>query len=179
MDSLNKTVNLHPSIFNNIQVFGVRDGYILVELFDGSDEKVSEFKKQIMNSPAIRFEEIIPLKPDGKECISCGFELIVSPNSYKLPVTSINATIKNNTNDEGTTGELFFIEFFDNEGWKPVSLNYFFIAIGYGIMPNESHDFIINIQPQTHKYSPGLYRLYKTVINNVEKYNLVAEFTLE
>ncbi|GEM_PF-3501844 len=178
MDSLNKSLDANRKILNNIVTFSVRDGYILMEVIDGSKEKLSEFRKEIIDSPAIRFEEIAPRKPDGKECNSCGFELFLPTATYKLPVDNITAVIKNNTDREAIAGVDFFIEYFDQGDWKAVSLNYFFIAIGYDVLPHESSEFVINLQPESHTYQPGLYRLYKTIISD-EKYNLIAEFRLE
>jgi len=178
MDSLAKIIKPELSPYYNITGLGVLNGYIEVSLIDSTMQKINEFRKYIMNLPAIRFRQAIAEKPKNKECISCGFDIAAVPAEYTLPTESIKITIKNNLQEEGVTGDGFFIEYLENEEWKPVRLNYNFNSIGYPILPGNSKTFTIDLQTKTYNYKPGKYRIYKTISINKTQYSLIADFNL-
>lgn len=180
MDSLNNILET-TSIRHNLQSWWVDESKnrVVVNMIVCNKEKIEEFKKYVMNSSAILFEEVEVVKPEGIVCDGCGLEMKVIPHNLKLPVSKIKVKITNNNEEDAMTGELFFIEHFDGDNWVGVPLNYSFNSIGYIMKARKSWEIEINLQPQTYNYKQGKYRIYKQVSYNKEDYILTAEFIIE
>lgn len=180
MDYLNGKIDKSP-VKHNVQAWAVDEleKRIEVQLIVCNAEKIAEFMKQVSNSPAIIFSEVISHRPSGELCGSCGFVMVASPNVYKLPVEKINVKITNNTEAEGLTGEYFYMEYYNGNDWEKVPLNSFFNSIGYPIEASQTRNLIVNIQPDTYQYKSGKYRIFKTISVNKKDYSLIAEFRLD
>ena len=180
MDSLNNIIGM-TSVRHNLQSWWVDESKnrVIVNMIVCNKEKIAEFKQSVMNSPAILFEEVEDVKPEGIICDSCGFGMKVLPHKLKLPVSKLKIKITNNNEGEGMTGELFFIERFDGNNWKAVPLNYTFNSIGYMMKARKTWEIGVNLQPEVYDYKEGKYRIYKQVLYNKEHYILTAEFIIE
>ncbi|MDR2954187.1 MAG: hypothetical protein LBV43_03815 [Prevotella sp.] len=180
MDTLNSRMGETPMKYST-SAWALDEGKnrVVVYLINYNKENINKFRREVIDTPAILFVEVKINKPHHPVCDTCGFSMTVRPEVYKRPVTKINVVIDNKSKSKLMGGEDFFIEYSDNGSWYPVRLNYTFNSLGYIIEKNASRDFEINIQPEIYDYKPGKYKIYKTVSQDGEHYNLIAEFEIE
>lgn len=151
---------------------------VVVTLADPDTEHINDFKKNILDSPAIVFEKSVYQKPKGDYCDSCNVEMKVVPNNISLPVDRIRIFIINNTDSEIITGEQFYLEYFQSGEWVLVKLIYNFNSIAFLVDAGDSLFIKTNLQPKTHQYVAGKYRIYKTVRIKDKTYVLSSDFEI-
>lgn len=104
----------------NVVGFGMGSNSIDVALRWNTKEKQLEFRRQIYNSPAIRFEGKLDPIIDNREGVSTyqGISLKAEKPSYPLSTTEIRFTITNHSGEEFVYGEAYSIS--PRSGWQLV-----------------------------------------------------------
>ena len=95
----------------NVVGFGMGSNSIDVALRWNTKEKQQEFRRQIYNSPAIRFEGKLAPIIDNREGVSTyqGLSLKAEKPSYPLGTTEIRFTITNHSGEEFVYGDAYSI----------------------------------------------------------------------
>lgn len=99
--------------------------------------------------------------------------------TYPLGTKKVTVSVSNHTQSELYADEYYYIERFNGTDWNQIPLNLYFIDIAYILKPLESRDFSIGLHPDEYNYTPGRYRVSKTVNAQDQKMDLTAEFNLE
>ncbi len=123
------------------------------------------------NDTTARKEQQIQQKKEEVTMISLRDE-------YHFPLSKIEVRITNHSNMDILTGVGYYIEYFTDNEWTRVPLNYAFVEIAIIVLPDSSEDYIIDLQANKHDYKKGLYRVVKRIkVGNKEVF-LKAQFKI-
>ncbi|MGZ2609390.1 immunoglobulin-like domain-containing protein [uncultured Bacteroides sp.] len=104
--------------------------------------------------------------------------MITLRDEYHLPLSKIEVRITNHSNMDILTGVGYYIEYFTDNEWTRVPLNYAFVEIAIIVLPDSSEDYIIDLQANKHDYKKGLYRVVKRIKAGNKEVFLKAQFKI-
>ena len=166
----------------NVVGFGMGSNSIDVALRWNTKEKQQEFRRQIYNSPAIRFEGKLDPIIDNREGVSTyqGISLKAEKPSYPLGTTEIKFTITNHSGKEFMYGEAYSITAQGADGnWFVVPTDCSFTAIGHVLNDGQSGTITAHLFPDILPNKPGIYRFFYEDSIDGEKVPFMATFELK
>lgn len=165
----------------NVVGFGMGSNSIDVALRWNTKEKQLEFRRQIYNSPAIRFEGKLDPIIDNREGVSTyqGISLKAEKPSYPLGTTEIRFTITNHSGEEFVYGDAYSITAQGADGnWFVVPTDCLFTAIGHVLNDGQSGTITAHLFPDILPNKPGVYRFFYEDNIDGNKVLLMATFEL-
>ena len=165
----------------NVVGFGMGSNSIDVALRWNTKEKQQEFRRQIYNSPAIRFEGKLDPIIDNREGVSTyqGISLKAEKPSYPLGTTEIKITITNHSGKEFMYGEAYSITAQGRDGnWFVVPTDCSFTAIGHVLSDGQSGTITAHLFPDILPNNSGVYRFFYEENIDGNKVLLMATFEL-
>ena len=172
----------NSSAWRNVVGFGIGDNSIDVTLRWNTKEKQQEFRNQIYNSPAIRFEGKLDPIIDNREGVSTyqGISLKAEKPSYPLGTTEIRFTITNHSGEEFVYGDAYSITAQGADGnWFVVPTDCSFTAIGHVLNDGQSGTITAHLFPDILPNKPGVYRFFYEDSIDGEKVPFMATFELK
>lgn len=166
----------------NVVGFGMGSNTIDVALRWNTKEKQLEFRRQIYNSPAIRFEGKLDPIIDNREGVSTyqGISLKAEKPSYPLGTTEIRFTITNHSGEEFVYGDAYSITAQGADGnWFVVPTDCSFTAIGHVLSYGQSGTITAHLFPDILPNNPGVYRFFYEENIDGNKVLLMATFELK
>ena len=166
----------------NVVGFGMGSNSIDVALRWNTKEKQLEFRRQIYNSPAIRFEGKLDPIIDIREGVSTyqGISLKAEKPSYPLGTTEIRFTITNHSGEEFVYGDAYSITAQGADGnWFVVPTDCSFTAIGHVLNDGQSGTITAHLFPDILPNKPGVYRFFYEDSIDGEKVPFMATFELK
>lgn len=166
----------------NVVGFGMGSNSIDVALRWNTKEKQLEFRRQIYNSPAIRFEGKLDPIIDNREGVSTyqGISLKAEKPSYPLGTTEIRFTITNHSGEEFVYGDAYSITAQGADGnWFVVPTDCLFTAIGHVLNDGQSGTITAHLFPDILPNKPGVYRFFYEDSIDGEKVPFMATFELK
>lgn len=166
----------------NVVGFGMGSNSIDVALRWNTKEKQQEFRRQIYNSPAIRFEGKLDPIIDNREGVSTyqGISLKAEKPSYPLGTTEIRFTITNHSGEEFVYGDAYSITAQGADGnWFVVPTDCSFTAIGHVLSDGQSGTITGHLFPDILPNNPGVYRFFYEENIDGNKVLLMATFELK
>ena len=166
----------------NVVGFGMGSNSIDVALRWNTKEKQQEFRRQIYNSPAIRFEGKLDPIIDNREGVSTyqGISLKAEKPSYPLGTTEIRFTITNHSGEEFVYGDAYSITAQGADGnWFVVPTDCSFTAIGHVLNDGQSGTITAHPFPDILPNKPGVYRFFYEDSIDGEKVTFMATFELK
>lgn len=166
----------------NVVGFGMGSNSIDVALRWNTKEKQQEFRRQIYNSPAIRFEGKLDPIIDNREGVSTyqGISLKAEKPSYPLGTTEIRFTITNHSGEEFVYGDAYSITAQGADGnWFVVPTDCSFTDIGHVLSDGQSGIITAHLFPDILPNKPGVYRFFIKDSIGGEKVPFMATFELE
>jgi hypothetical protein len=112
------------------------------------------------------------------------FTLSMEPKTF-IPstVTKAKLIITNNTKKHASTGLAYYIEFYEHDRWKGISmhrkmndLKYIEHLIEAHLMPLSTRELGSNLKPIPYDYQPGRYRITKEITADKKKLLLSTQF---
>lgn len=152
----------------NINWFGTTSDMITVSLLVNTVHWQNEFRKQISDSPLIRFEG--PSKPQPiksivkNDTILPGIRILPDKDSFPANTKEAAFTIENTSDKSIQFGEKFVIGYkgADNE-WLKLPSDEIWNDIALGLSPGKKYEFKANMRLLLNRNKPGIYRLYKEI----------------
>lgn len=166
----------------NVVGFGMGSNSIDVALRWNTKEKQQEFRRQIYNSPAIRFEGKLDPIIDNREGVSTyqGISLKAEKPSYPLGTTEIRFTITNHSGKEFMYGEAYSITAQGRDGnWFLLPTDCLFKDVGHILSDGQSGTITAHLFPDILPNNPGVYRFFYEENIDGNKVLLMATFELE
>ena len=166
----------------NVVGFGMGSNSIDVALRWNTKEKQLEFRRQIYNSPAIRFEGKLDPIIDNREGMSTyqGISLKAEKPSYPLGTTEIRFTITNHSGEDFVYGDAYSITAQGADGnWFVVPTDCLFTAIGHVLNDGQSGTITAHLFPDILPNKPGVYRFFYEDSIDGEKVPFMATFELK
>lgn len=166
--------------WRNVVGFGLGANSIDVMLKWNTKEKQQEFRKQIYNSPAIKFEGKLCPVIDNKTGVSSyqGISLQTEKPSYPLNTTEIKYTITNHSGKKVLYGERYYITTQGKDGnWFIVPTDCAFNDVGYELSHGQSSPLTAHLFPDILPNKPGIYRLFSEMTIEGKKVLFMTTFS--
>lgn len=166
----------------NMVSWGSTLHFIEVIFIRNTPEAREEFRRLLMDSPAIRFsgpEEPIRNNATGAS-EAYGISLYPEYTVYADTASTASFILMNGSNEAITCGEHYFITYKGKDGqWYELPINTFAVDIAYYVTPGSSHRFVARLHPDVNDNKPGSYRFfYEVSLESREKIRMMAEFRL-
>lgn len=165
----------------NVIGFGCRTNTIEIDLIVNTPEKRKEFREQIMDSPAFRFNG--PEVPPVNEETGCNDTLNIYLRAdyplYSTNILRVRFMLYNNSNREVTCGAHYHITYEDEEGiWRTLPINDSAVDIAYIVSPKTTFPFEASLYPDVHPNQPGRYRFFYEISIDRNRLLMMEEFQL-
>ncbi|WP_455996765.1 TonB family protein [Phocaeicola barnesiae] len=184
LDKLNSRFNSLPEskLKANMISWGSTAHYIEVIFIRNTPEARAEFRRLLMDSPAIRFfgpEQPVRNNTTGASEV---YGICLYPEYTVYPDTADTASfiLLNRSNGQITCGEHYFITYEGTDGqWYELPINTFANDIAYVLKPDSQHRFVARLYPAVNDNKPGRYRFfYEVSLESGENIRMMAEFRL-
>ena len=184
LDKLNSRFNSLPEskLKANMISWGSTAHYIEVTFIRNTPEARAEFRRLLMDSPAIRFsgpEEPIRNNATGAS-EAHGISLYPECIVYADTASAASFILLNGSNEAITCGEHYFITYEGKDGqWYELPINTFAVDIAYYVAPGSSRQFVARLYPEVNSNASGRYRFfYEVSLESRENIRMMAEFRL-
>lgn len=166
----------------NMVSWGSTLHFIEVIFIRNTPEAREEFRRLLMDSPAIRFsgpEEPIRNNATGAS-EAYGISLYPEYTVYADTASTASFILMNGSNEAITCGEHYFITYKGKDGqWYELPINTFAVDIAYYVTPGSSHRFVARLHPEVNGNASGRYRFfYEVSLESRENIRMMAEFRL-
>lgn len=184
LDELNRRYDALPKcrLKANMLSWGSTAHYIDVTFIRNTPEARAEFRRLLMDSPAIRFsgpEEPIRNNATGAS-EAYGISLYPEYTVYADTASTASFILMNGSNEAITCGEHYFITYEGKDGqWYELPINTFAVDIAYYVTPGSSRQFVAMLYPEINGNASGRYRFfYEVSLESGENIRMMAEFRL-
>ena len=166
----------------NIVGWGRMTHFIEVTFIRNTPEARAEFRRLLMDSPAIRFsgpEEPVRNNATGVS-EEYGISLYPEYTVYADTASTASFILLNGSGQHIRCGEHYFITYEGKEGqWYELPIHTVALDIAYGVAPSASRRFVARLYPDVNDNKPGRYRFfYEVSFESREKIRMMAEFRL-
>lgn len=166
----------------NMVGWGRTDHFIEVTFIRNTPEARAEFRRLLMDSPAIRFsgpEEPVRNNATGVS-EEYGISLYPEYTVYADTASTASFILLNGSGQHIRCGEHYFITYEGKEGqWYELPIHTVALDIAYGVAPGASRRFVARLYPDVNDNKPGRYRFfYEVSFVSREKIRMMAEFRL-
>lgn len=183
-DELNRRLETLPKcrLSANIVSWGCTAHFIDVTFIRNTPEARAEFRRLLIDSPAIRFSG--PEEPvlNNTTAVSeaHGISLFPEYTVYADTASTASFILLNGSGQQIRCGEHYFITYEGKDGqWYELPINTFAVDIAYLVSPGSSHQFVANLYSDVNDNKPGRYRFfYEVSFVSREKIRMMAEFRL-
>ena len=184
MKELNRRYDALPKgkLKANMMMWGSTAHYIDVTFIRNTPEAHAEFRKLLMDSPAIRFsgpEEPVRNNANG---VSQAYSICLYPEYTVYADTASTASfiLLNGSNESVTCGEHYSITYEGKDKqWYELPINTFAVDIAYVVSPNSSRRFVANLYSDVNNNHSGRYRFFYDVgLESGENIRMMTEFRL-
>lgn len=184
LDKLNSRFDSLPEskLKANMMSWGSTAHYIDVTFIRNTPEARAEFRRLLMDSPAIRFfgpEQPVRNNTTGASEV---YGICLYPEYTVYPDTADTASfiLLNRSNGQITCGEHYFITYEGADGqWYELPINTLANDIAYAMKPDSQHRFVARLYPAVNDNKPGRYRFfYEVSLESGENIRMMAEFRL-
>lgn len=166
----------------NIIGFGQGANSINVMLRWNTKEKQQEFRKQIYNSYAIKFEGKLDPIIDNKKGVSSfqGISIKAEKPFYPLNSTEVRFTITNHSGKNFRYGKSYYITGQGTDGnWFRLPSEGFFDALALGLKSGQSATLTAHLYPNILPNKPGTYRFFQKETVDGKEVLFMATFVLK
>ena len=184
LDELNRRYGALPKcrLKSNIVGWGRTAHFIEVTFIRNTPEAREEFRRLLMDSPAIRFlgpEEPVRNNVTGVS-EAHGICLYPEYTVYADTASTASFILMNGSNEEISCGEHYFITYEGTDKqWYELPINTFAVDIAYLVSPESSHRFVANLHSDVNDNQSGRYRFFYGVwLESGENILMMAEFRL-
>ena len=184
LDELNRRYNALPEgkLKANMMMWGSTFHFIEVTFIRNTPKARAEFRRLLMDSPAIRFsgpEEPIRNNVTGVSEVH-GISLYPEYIVYADTASAASFILLNGSNEAITCGEHYFITYEGKNGqWYELPINTFAVDIAYYVAPGSSRQFVARLYPEVNGNTSGRYRFfYEVSLESRENIRMMAEFRL-
>lgn len=184
MKELNRRYDALPKcrLKANMVSWGSTLHFIEVIFIRNTPEAREEFRRLLMDSPAIRFsgpEEPIRNNATGAS-EAYGISLYPEYTVYADTASTASFILMNGSNEEITCGEHYFITYEGTDKqWYELPINTFAVDIAYYVAPGSSRRFVARLYPEVNGNASGRYRFfYEVSLESRENIRMMAEFRL-
>lgn len=184
LDELNRRYNVLPKgkLKANLMMWGSTHHFIEVTFIRNTPEAREEFRRLLMDSPAIRFsgpEEPVRNNVTGVS-EAHGICLYPEYTVYADTASTASFILMNGSNEAITCGEHYFITYEGKDGqWYELPINTFAVDIAYYVAPGSSRQFVARLYPEVNGNASGRYRFfYEVSLESRENIRMMAEFRL-
>ena len=184
LDELNRRYGALPKcrLKSNIVGWGRTAHFIEVTFIRNTPEAREEFRRLLMDSPAIRFlgsEEPVRNNVTGVS-EAHGICLYPEYTVYADTASTASFILLNGSNEEISCGEHYFITYEGTDKqWYELPINTFAVDIAYLVSPESSHRFVANLHSDVNDNHSGRYRFFYGVwLESGENILMMAEFRL-
>lgn len=184
LDELNRRYNALPEgkLKANMMMWGSTLHFIEVTFIRNTPEAREEFRRLLMDSPAIRFsgpEEPVRNNATGAS-EAHGICLYPEYTVYADTASIASFILMNGSNEEITCGEHYFITYEGTDKqWYELPINTFAVDIAYYVAPGSSRRFVARLYPEVNGNASGRYRFfYEVSLESRENIRMMAEFRL-
>lgn len=184
MKELNRRYDALPKcrLKANMVSWGSTLHFIEVIFIRNTPEAREEFRRLLMDSPAIRFsgpEEPIRNNATGAS-EAYGISLYPEYTVYADTASIASFILMNGSNEEITCGEHYFITYEGTDKqWYELPINTFAVDIAYYVAPGSSRRFVANLHSDVNDNHSGRYRFFYGVwLESGENIQMMAEFRL-
>lgn len=166
----------------NMVGWGRTDHFIEVTFIRNTPEARAEFRRLLMDSPAIRFSG--PEEPvlNNTTAVSeaHGISLFPEYTVYADTASTASFILLNGSGQQIRCGEHYFITYEGKDGqWYELPINTFAVDIAYLVSPGSSHRFVANLYSNVNDNHSGRYRFfYEVGLESGENIRMMAEFRL-
>ncbi len=166
----------------NMVGWGRMAHFIEVTFIRNTPEARAEFRRLLMDSPAIRFsgpEEPVRNNATGVS-EEYGISLYPEYTVYADTASTASFILLNGSGQHIRCGEHYFITYEGKEGqWYELPIHTVALDIAYGVAPGASRRFVARLYPDVNDNKPGRYRFfYEVSFESREKIRMMAEFRL-
>lgn len=182
LEKMRKRLEATTDTTLRINAFGNgREGHtIRVDLLRNSPEWQKRFRKQVMDSPALRFDgpdRQEPCELDGAAQIG---NIRLVPQQDVFPTSSHEAhfILYNQSEDTISYGSDYDLAYERGGQWYYLPTDRVFTSGLISLLPNGQTTFSANLYPEVNENRPGRYRFFKEVTINRRKERMMAEFQL-
>lgn len=166
----------------NMVGWGRTDHFIEVTFIRNTPEARAEFRRLLMDSPAIRFsgpEEPVRNNATGVS-EEYGISLYPEYTVYADTASTVSFILLNGSGQQIRCGEHYFITYEGKDGqWYELPIHTVALDIAYGVAPGASRRFVARLYPDVNDNKPGRYRFfYEVSFESREKIRMMAEFRL-
>lgn len=184
LDELNRRYNALPEgqLKANLMMWGSTLHFIEVTFIRNTPEARAEFRRLLMDSPAIRFsgpEEPVRNNATGVS-EAHGISLFPEYTVYADTASTASFILLNGSNEAITCGEHYFITYEGKDGqWYELPINTFAVDIAYYVAPGSSRQFVARLYPEVNGNASGRYRFfYNVFLESRVNIRMMAEFRL-
>ena len=166
----------------NMVGWGRMAHFIEVTFIRNTPEARAEFRRLLMDSPAIRFsgpEEPVRNNATGVS-EEYGISLYPEYTVYADTASTASFILLNGSGQHIRCGEHYFITYEGKDGqWYELPIHTVALDIAYGVAPGASRRFVARLYPDVNDNKPGRYRFfYEVSFVSREKIRMMAEFRL-
>lgn len=166
----------------NMVGWGRMAHFIEVTFIRNTPEARAEFRRLLIDSPAIRFsgpEEPVRNNATGVS-EEYGISLYPEYTVYADTASTASFILLNGSGQHIRCGEHYFITYEGKEGqWFELPINTFAVDIAYLVSPGSSHRFVANLYSDVNDNHSGRYRFfYEVGLESGENIRMMAEFRL-
>lgn len=169
-------------VLRNVVGFGQGANSIDVMLRWNTKEKQQEFRKQICNSPAIKFESKLDPSIDNKTGVSSyqGITYKSEKPFYPLNTKEVRFTITNHSGKNFGYGKSYYITGQGTDGnWFRLPSEGFFDALALGLKSGQSTTITAHLYPDILPNKPGTYRFFQKETVDGKEVLFMATFVLK
>ena len=166
----------------NMVGWGRTDHFIEVTFIRNTPEARAEFRRLLIDSPAIRFSG--PEEPVLNNATAVseahGISLFPEYTVYADTASTASFILLNGSGQQIRCGEHYFITYEGKDGqWYELPINTFAVDIAYLVSPGSSHRFVANLYSDVNDNHSGRYRFfYEVGLESGENIQMMAEFRL-
>lgn len=184
LDELNRRYNALPKgkLKANLMMWGSTHHFIEVTFIRNTPEAREEFRRLLMDSPAIRFSG--PEKPVRNNITGVsethGISLYPEYTVYADTASTASFILLNRSGQRIICGEHYFITYEGKDGqWYELPINTIAVDIAYYVAPGSSRQFVARLYPEVNGNASGRYRFfYEVSLESRENIRMMAEFRL-
>lgn len=184
LDELNRRYNALPKgkLKANLMMWGSTHHFIEVTFIRNTPEAREEFRRLLMDSPAIRFSG--PEKPVRNNITGVsethGICLYPEYTVYADTASTASFILLNRSGQRIICGEHYFITYEGKDGqWYELPINTVAVDIAYYVAPGSSRQFVARLYPEVNGNASGRYRFfYEVSLESRENIRMMAEFRL-
>lgn len=184
LDELNRRYDalLKGKLKANMMMWGSTAHYIDVTFIRNTPEAREEFRRLLMDSPAIRFSGTEGPARNNATGTSEAYGISLYPEYTVYADTASTASfiLLNGSRQHIICGEHYFITYEGKDGqWYELPINTFAVDIAYDVAPGFSRQFVARLYPEVNGNTSGRYRFfYEVSLESGENIRMMTEFRL-